>query len=55
MKEMRTIRDYYTDIKRTSAMSGPYRRHGIPLTDKIVAGIGIAFAVFALWYAAGAP
>ena len=55
MKEMRTIRDYYTDIKRTSAMSGPYRKAGTLLADKIVAGIGIAFAVFALWYSITAP
>ena len=55
MREMKTYRDPYTDIKRTSAMSGPFRKAGIPLTDKIVAGIGIAVAVFALYYSITAP
>lgn len=42
MREMKSYRDPYTDIKRSSAISGPYR--SIPRGDHI-AGIILAIAV----------
>jgi hypothetical protein len=42
MREMRTVRDYYTDVKRTHAITGPYR--GVPRGD-YWAGVILAITI----------
>jgi hypothetical protein len=55
MREARTITDYYLDIKRTPAMSGPWRRKKESAIVAILLGaaIGLTLAITVGYFLAG--